>query len=1177
MPDLNDAVVVDQVDGRSTTSVPAADDFSSASVVEPERPSVISHVARQVVKWLPIEQVKTAFALEQQFPDLQSDELFPPYSKRVNEAMAVRDADIERQGIGNVLRTPMLIGIGAGLATAPLETAAVVGGFTLKDKFINFRRGVEHQFPQAWPEVKDAAEIADWAVFGGIFGGGAKAIGDRVSGRLNAMKLPSSVNLTPDHLGTLKDTPSLSEHFPDVLKTLGITPQQLDASLSGGHQVNVPMDKMIDLAHKPYWNTIKGALSLPEEPSEGLLAKNQTDLKQGKSSAFRDFTTFIKRAILNRGNPYLMVKERFGGTSYAEVIKAIHLQERTLLGFDNQKSSIFDKTFSEVEKSFGKYTDKELRTFNLTRGTPSSPDAQALQQEAFKVLPESLRDANILKGITEVSDYVFNYAQQSGIDLNYFEDYFFGSYKDSKKVGKFLDYWRSTEMYTKQKSLPTVADAEAFGLQLKDQNPITNLLQEMRLIGQRAGLLKLRRESLGFPTADETSKTNASSSPTILNVALSIKGQLFEGATHAEALAKAVKAGVLTSAESNAYNLESSGLFRVSDQRLITRDQAQSEFGIRHSEQIPNQKIPPLPIVHDYAVLKSVATKAQRAKWDTINDPVFKDMLFDPDYAKFVNSLISTNKIEQNLFLKGLRGSSKVAQVAKFFGSIFHMRNETMEIISDEAGGVVNPKGYKNFAKNFKAIDRTTPEYAEYVGLGGGHEYAVEPQAIKLFGATIDKLSKGALRGLGQKLEPVYKQTKWIPASPEMIRWMFEDYIPAIKYNKFLQEVAGKEDTLGRPLMDSEKIDVIRTNQNFYGEMNERLFGRSATVTSALRLIFSAPGYGEGNFRATFGSMKELQQAFPDLVNLAKGKGLKGDYRNIQFVMNSFVTALVMSQIGTRIMSGRWGDAPKIGEDIRDLFKIKTNLKDGNGDPVYYDMMGYSNDFWTFYGLPTTGQVGKIPGALARRLTGAESPIFKTTVDLGNIFAGKPVYDFRGQPVFQKTDDFITQFNKFLAYEGLGLLPISTSTYQQSRKKGVGIVQAVGAAVLGIRATTSERVKTLKDARQDLFSIQDTKRQKQLELDKQYAENPQGALAAIDQFNASQVKKLATVFKTIGGVDFDPSEINTRFLIDAVKGNKVAEGTEEAVRSLLTKQKTQKREKVMTKEQEQQYQEQLGQ
>ena len=72
--------------------------------------------------------------------------------------------------------------------------------------------------------------------------------------------------------------------------------------------------------------------------------------------------------------------------------------------------------------------------------------------------------------------------------------------------------------------------------------------------------------------------------PEIQSATIKIGDNLYEGVDHGEAIANAKAAGE----DISKVNRERDGLFKTSDGRLITRDEAQEEFGIRHSAQVPN-------------------------------------------------------------------------------------------------------------------------------------------------------------------------------------------------------------------------------------------------------------------------------------------------------------------------------------------------------------------------------------------------------------------------------------------------------------------------------------------------------------------------------------------------------------------------------------------------------------
>lgn len=80
----------------------------------------------------------------------------------------------------------------------------------------------------------------------------------------------------------------------------------------------------------------------------------------------------------------------------------------------------------------------------------------------------------------------------------------------------------------------------------------------------------------------------------ITNAAIKINGKVYEAPNHKMAMEKALEKGE----NLEGFNQQRDGLFKTSDNRLITREEAQKEFGIRHSEEIEKK----LPKGHKFLV-----------------------------------------------------------------------------------------------------------------------------------------------------------------------------------------------------------------------------------------------------------------------------------------------------------------------------------------------------------------------------------------------------------------------------------------------------------------------------------------------------------------------------------------------------------------------------------------------
>jgi DNA repair protein RadC len=749
--------------------------------------------------------------------------------------------------------------------------------------------------------------------------------------------------------------------------------------------------------------------------------------------------------------PAFNFEKQYGLDPSAEVIKGIHESDLARIKFDNEKLTRYDANYKQLENFFSKYPKNVIDAFNLQRGKPVDPVAEFHKQQAYSELPEELKDPRIMQAIKEVSDWNYNYAIKNGLDMDYFQDYFYGNYKGEKNVTKFIDWWKSTDKYLKDKTIPTIADALEFGLALKDPNPMANLRTETEAIAHRVGMKQI-----------------------------------------------------------NDYNMATKAPYMVTGQE---------------------------------------ATPDQRIDWQKVEDPVFEGKLFDPVYAKYVNSLLSTNKLSRMPVTNGLRYISHALQTVKFFGSIFHFQNMIKHTIAANTMGILNPAAVADFAKGFSKVDQLNPKYQEYVKLGGGHHYSIESETEGQMDKAIRGFANGDYLGAaGRTIVGGLFQNKWIPASPGFIKWMFQDFIPKLKFERFLKDGLQQEEKLGRPLTDGEEIQNIRRIQNFYGEMNERLFGRSGTVTSVMRLLFMAPGYGEGNFRTTFSSL--------NMKKVLSGEG--PNRTNLKYVVNSLVATSALATLGTMIMTGKPPAIPTRPEDVRDLFKIKTGAKDGNGEDVYVDLMSFDKDFWSIYGNTLTGQFGKIPADMTDRVKNATGGLYRTMTDMSTIFQNKMVYDFKGDPVYYNTDPLQVKFQKFLKFESENVTPISASTFNMSQQKATPLTQSITSSIIGIRPTNSEKIKELKQARNDLFSMKSEKIKKQSELNKLANENPDMAEKERNMFNDQQKTKIENIVKN--NQLPEASDIES-FMINKLK-TKVPIGVEEQVNDLLQKRPASHRNKI---------------
>lgn len=257
---MTDVQETDQGQAIATTQP----DFSTLEDVpspEPPRVSAISKLARSYFKLSPIEQIKTAFYLQDKMPEITPGESFFDYEKKIQAVLEPREQQIMSQGIGKVLESTMQGALVGGLATELIPTVVGVAAYSAVDKFVNLRRFTEEKFPNTSPELKDLVEIADFAIKGGLIGKGMMEGKSFLKARMEALGMPRNVNISPDLVGGIKDSGNLTvAEKADMMQTLGIEQKHIDASLSGGIPINVPTSKVMTLADKPYWEIAKHEL-----------------------------------------------------------------------------------------------------------------------------------------------------------------------------------------------------------------------------------------------------------------------------------------------------------------------------------------------------------------------------------------------------------------------------------------------------------------------------------------------------------------------------------------------------------------------------------------------------------------------------------------------------------------------------------------------------------------------------------------------------------------------------------------------------------------------------------------------------------------------------------------------------------------------------------------------------
>lgn len=509
----------------------------------------------------------------------------------------------------------------------------------------------------------------------------------------------------------------------------------------------------------------------------------------------------------------------------------------------------------------------------------------------------------------------------------------------------------------------------------------------------------------------------------------------------------------------------------------------------------------------DLYVQKSKDGKGVKEGWVQIGedgDPVWDGVYAEPDLARLINNMLSTNKVVSSKPLNTLRRVNAVARALKFLGSVYHITMvEVKQAVADSGYlGFLNPKRFAQSMKHaaasskamIKKIDAdpfTKKVYHEYVKLlgtpiGAKSGYELELQSIR----TIEKFlsDKGLLKAKKTKAGKALFAIPGIPV--KFVDWMFRNYVPTLKFAKYMQHVAIQEKKVGRELTKAEKLNIIKEGQNFYGEMNEKLFGRDSTTTSLLRLIFMAPGFAEGNYRTT-------------IKSLVQWRGQNAAHRSRANIMNSLIITSVLATIGTMILKGKPPEPPEKMEDVRDLFKIDTGQVDAKGKKIMIDLLSYDKDYYEIFGKMLFGPRKEIPASVFKRLGGMKAPLVTLIRDSIALFEGRALVDWKGDRVFYHTDPFFTKLLKVANHITAEMEPIAWSTFKQSRQRSSNDISSFVESMAGVRKTYTEADRREMQAFRKLYDLREKREDRYRELSE--SKNP---AKLVRSFNSEVLKMI---------------------------------------------------------------------
>ena len=451
--------------------------------------------------------------------------------------------------------------------------------------------------------------------------------------------------------------------------------------------------------------------------------------------------------------------------------------------------------------------------------------------------------------------------------------------------------------------------------------------------------------------------------------------------------------------------------------------------------------------------------------WKVLDESVFKGHLFHPDYVMLHNNLVSFNRITANPALSKFRSVANFMRYWRLWLPVFHEMNiekaqlKEVTILGFDAK-TLGPGGLAALARKLGTSpvrDISNPVFRDWLEHGFAHRTSMEFEAITQMSKWFDKWTKNIIGN--RAIRSGLKNVNMVRAFRE---WLFNEHIPNIKYASILSKQAIAERKLGRPLTSAEKMNIIKETQNFYGEMNEAIFGRSGTATSALRLFYTAPGYAEGNFRTIFDAIFHWQ-----------GRGRVSR----RYIPLSFAFAAIVASLGTRLFTGKWKKAPTTANELRDFFKIETPFKDDKGRTIFIDAFTDERDYFLIFGhLVGSGlelsqgrdpveELAKIPKGFVRRGAGMTSGLLEVMSDLSKIAVGEALYDYQGNKIIKVRDPILKKALKLAIHELSRIKPIALGVFQQARRQKASIVIAAIESILAVRPTLSE------DERDKIFRL----------------------------------------------------------------------------------------------------------
>jgi len=286
--DMDSAVAVNE--GAQTIPTTSFDPETARAVDEKpkEKVSPVGSFLRNIFKNSPIEQMDTAAAQLNLYAGIQPNDSGEIKSKKIQDSMTRpsdvpeetvsqgmqdREKQIGAQGVMRQLEGPMMLAVGEGAVAAPAATALAVGAFTVADHFFNARRWIDENAPKTPPALEDLAEIFDMAAKGAAIGMAGVFGKSFILDRFDNLNLPKSVTLKPEQVKEIQNKTTITE-------PLGITSEHAKSAIASQTPVEVPVEKVIDLARTDNWEKAKEDLGLKPKAPEPPITMGFSDGKE---------------------------------------------------------------------------------------------------------------------------------------------------------------------------------------------------------------------------------------------------------------------------------------------------------------------------------------------------------------------------------------------------------------------------------------------------------------------------------------------------------------------------------------------------------------------------------------------------------------------------------------------------------------------------------------------------------------------------------------------------------------------------------------------------------------------------------------------------------------------------------------------------------------------------------